>query len=37
MRAADMLYEIGERDVVLYFAADLAEQSSDVAVLESLG
>ena len=37
VRAADMLYEIGERDVVLYFAADLAEQSSDVAVLESLG
>ena len=32
-----MLYEIGERDVVLYFVADLAEQSSDVAVLEALG
>ena len=26
VRAADMLYAIGERDVVLYFAADLAEQ-----------
>jgi soluble lytic murein transglycosylase len=32
-----MLYEIGERDVVLYFAADLGEQSSDVALLEALG
>ena len=31
VRAADMLYEIGERDVVLYFATDLGEQSSDVA------
>jgi peptidoglycan lytic transglycosylase len=37
VRAAEMLYEIGERDVVLYFAADLGEQSSDVAVLEALG
>jgi soluble lytic murein transglycosylase len=37
VRAANMLYEIGERDVVLYFAADLAEQCSDVAVLEALG
>jgi soluble lytic murein transglycosylase len=37
VRAAEMLYEIGERDVVLYFAADLAEQTSDVAVLEALG
>jgi soluble lytic murein transglycosylase len=37
VRAADMLYEIGERDVVLYFAADLGEQSSDVALLEALG
>ena len=37
MRAADMLYEIGERDVVLYFAADLGEQSTDVALLEALG
>jgi soluble lytic murein transglycosylase len=37
VRAADMLYEIGERDVVLYFVADLAEQSPDVAVLEALG
>ena len=37
VRAADMLYEIGERDVVLYFVADLAEQTRDVAVLEALG
>ena len=37
VRAADMLYEIGERDVVLYFAADLGEQSADVALLEALG
>jgi len=37
VRAADMLYAIGERDVVLYFVADLAEQSRDVAVLEALG
>jgi soluble lytic murein transglycosylase len=37
VRAADMLYEIGERDVVLYFVTDLAEQSRDVAVLEALG
>ena len=37
VRAADMLYQIGERDVVLYFVADLGEQSSEVAVLEALG
>ena len=37
LRAADMLYEIGERDVVLYFAADLGQQSKDVALLEALG
>jgi len=37
VRAADMLYEIGERDVMLYFAADLAEQSSDTGVLRALG
>jgi soluble lytic murein transglycosylase len=36
VRAADMLYAIGERDVVLYFVADLAEQSTDVAVLVAL-
>src|SRR6185436_18686326 len=37
VRAADMLYEIGERDVVLYFAADLGEASRNVALLEALG
>jgi soluble lytic murein transglycosylase len=37
VRAAEMLYEIGERDVVLYFVADLGEQSTDVAVLQALG
>jgi len=37
VRAADMLYEIGERDVMLYFAADLAEQISDTSVLRALG
>src|SRR5438105_15831523 len=37
VRSAEMLYEIGERDVVVYFAADLGEQSTDVALLEALG
>jgi soluble lytic murein transglycosylase len=37
VRAADMLYEIGERDVVLYFAADLGQQSSNIVLLEALG
>ncbi|MDB5566095.1 MAG: lytic transglycosylase [Tardiphaga sp.] len=37
VRAADTLYALGERDVVLYFAADLAEQSTDVAMLVALG
>lgn len=37
VRAADMLYAIGEPDIVLYFAADLAEESSDVGMLEALG
>jgi soluble lytic murein transglycosylase len=37
VRAADMLYEIGERDVVLYFVTDLGEESSDVTLLEALG
>jgi soluble lytic murein transglycosylase len=36
VRAADMLYALGERDVVLNFVADLAEQSADVAVLVAL-
>ncbi len=37
VRAAEMLYTLGERDVVLYFVADLAEQSTDAAVLVALG
>ncbi|MBR1275357.1 transglycosylase SLT domain-containing protein [Bradyrhizobium sp. AUGA SZCCT0283] len=37
VRAADMLYEIGEHDVALYFAADLGEQSANVVLLEALG
>jgi soluble lytic murein transglycosylase len=37
VRAADMLYAIGEQDVVLSFATDLAEESSDVAALVGLG
>lgn len=36
VRAAEMLYTLGERDLVLYFVADLAEQSDDVAVLSAL-
>jgi soluble lytic murein transglycosylase len=37
VRAADMLYTLGERDVVLNFVTDLAEQSDDVAALAALG
>jgi soluble lytic murein transglycosylase len=37
VRAADMLYEIGERDVALSFVADFAGESTDVAALEALG
>ena len=37
VRAADMLYALGERDVVVSFVADLAEQSVDVAALVALG
>jgi soluble lytic murein transglycosylase len=36
VRAADMLYALGERDVVLYFIADLAEESTDVGLLVAL-
>lgn len=36
VRAAEMLYAVGERDVVLYFVADLAEQSTDVMTLVAL-
>jgi soluble lytic murein transglycosylase len=35
--AADMLYTLGERDVVRSFAADLADQSDDAALLAALG
>jgi soluble lytic murein transglycosylase len=37
VRAADMLYALGERDVVLNFVTDLAEQSVDVVALAALG
>lgn len=37
VRAADMLYGIGERDVVLYYAEDFAKESTDFAALEALG
>jgi soluble lytic murein transglycosylase len=37
VRAAEMLYAVGERDVVFYFADDFAEQSNDVVALEALG
>jgi len=37
LRAADMLYAIGELDLVLTFVSDLAETSSDVAMLNALG
>jgi len=36
VRAADMLYALGERDVVRYFVADLAEESTDVGLLVAL-
>jgi soluble lytic murein transglycosylase len=36
VRAAEMLYTLGERDVVLNFVADLAGQSNDVAALVAL-
>lgn len=37
VRAAEMLYAIGERDVVLYFATDLGEESKDLAALNAVG
>lgn len=37
VRAADMLYGIGERDMVFYFAEDFAKESTDAAALEALG
>jgi soluble lytic murein transglycosylase len=37
LHAADMLYAVGELDLVLTFIRDLAETSSDVATLNALG
>jgi soluble lytic murein transglycosylase len=37
LHAADILYAIGERDLVLHFVSDLAEESSDSALLAGLG
>jgi soluble lytic murein transglycosylase len=37
VRAADMLYAIGEQNIVLTFVADLAEQCADVPALAALG
>ena len=37
VRAAEMLYGIGERDMVFYYAEDFAKESTDVAALEALG
>jgi soluble lytic murein transglycosylase len=37
LRAADILYSIGELDLVLSFMKDLAETSSDLATLGALG
>jgi soluble lytic murein transglycosylase len=37
VRAADMLYTIGERDTVKSFASDLADQSNDAGLLAALG
>jgi peptidoglycan lytic transglycosylase len=37
LRAADMLYAIGELDLVLTFVSDIAEMSSDIVTLSALG
>jgi len=37
VRAADMLYAIGERDMVFYYAEDFAKESTDAAALAALG
>ena len=37
LRAADILYAIGERDLVASFVTDLAEESSDAGALAALG
>jgi soluble lytic murein transglycosylase len=36
VRAVEMLYAVGERDTALYFVADLAEDSTDVATLSAV-
>ena len=37
LHAADILYAIGERDLVLHFVSDLVEESSDSALIAGLG
>jgi soluble lytic murein transglycosylase len=37
VRAAELLYAVAERDLVVPFAADLGERSTDIAVLAELG
>jgi soluble lytic murein transglycosylase len=37
VRAADMLYALGEQNIALAFVTDLAEQSTDVSALAALG
>ena len=37
LHAADILYAIGERDLVLHFVSDLAEESSNSALMAGLG
>lgn len=37
LRAADMLYAVGELDLILTFINELAETSSDIATLNALG
>jgi len=37
VRAAELLYAVGERDLVVPFAADLGERSTDIAALAELG
>jgi soluble lytic murein transglycosylase len=37
VRAAELLYAVGERDLVVSFAADLGQRSTDIAALAELG
>jgi len=37
VRATELLYAVGERDLVVPFVADLGERSTDIAVLAALG